>query len=87
MFLRRYDVQLLKAAVECQGGIRRDGFRMCADAFGSALAIEQPQPRNTCLADFALIVVKDYKIWLFQMALARSFQERPWDSATPAWVM
>jgi hypothetical protein len=57
---------------------------MYPDAFGPALPVEQPQPGNTRLTDFALIVVEDFEIRLCQMALARSFQERPWDSATPA---
>ena len=54
------------------------------DAFRLAVAVEYPQPGNACLADLALIVVEDFETRLCQMALARSFQERPWDSATPA---
>jgi len=69
-------MQLLQATIDGQRGVQGDRFRVYSDAVCPALAIENAQPRNTRLADFALIVVEDLKLRC-QMALARSFQERP----------
>ena len=66
---------------------RRLGASFARDARNELPAIEHAQPRNTCLADFTLIVVEDLDLWrACQMAVASSFHERPCDSATPGCV-